>query len=314
MRAFDQKLVLRANELFHDAEGIAYDNAHPEIFITERDRWYRAFQSFLPKYHQKYCIDIGAGTGFVGEVLLPFLSENESLLCADISDEMLTIAKRRLGSLSHGVHVRTLKMNDEYIALPDASVDVVTLNSVLHHIPSSSLLLSEVFRVLKPEGILFIGHEPNNLFHKQKLLRLQETIFHHCTPKRIAALMLKTLHVYHLFVPKEELKQDMILQHVNVHLLREQFITEPLSRSALSAIVDIHSPSAGGVWLERGFDPQHLLDPWAERCEILSVETYNFFPKIKKLPHFISAYNRLLHILFPSHGSTFFIIAWRKER
>src|SRR5208282_6419691 len=41
-------------------------------------------------------------------------------------------------------------------ALPAASFDVVTLTDVIEHVPQPSGLLSEIYRVLRPGGVLLI--------------------------------------------------------------------------------------------------------------------------------------------------------------
>lgn len=43
----------------------------------------------------------------------------------------------------------------EQIPLPDASVDVVLFNQVLEHVVDPDLSLQEIFRVLKPNGVMF---------------------------------------------------------------------------------------------------------------------------------------------------------------
>ncbi|MHA1788791.1 MAG: methyltransferase domain-containing protein [Candidatus Helarchaeota archaeon] len=49
--------------------------------------------------------------------------------------------------------------------------EVITLNSVLHHIPDVDKFLSEVEELLVKDGLLIIAHEPNKLFYTNLILR-----------------------------------------------------------------------------------------------------------------------------------------------
>ena len=54
------------------------------------------------------------------------------------------------------------------IPLPTSSFDVVIAGEVLEHLPYPGITISEVSRILKPEG-LFIGSVPNSYHLKNRL-------------------------------------------------------------------------------------------------------------------------------------------------
>ena len=53
----------------------------------------------------------------------------------------------------------------EAIPLPDASVDVVLCHQTLHHIVDQATALTEVFRVLKPGGVLLLAESTRAYIH-----------------------------------------------------------------------------------------------------------------------------------------------------
>ncbi len=299
-------LVLRVNELFHDMEGAAYGDVHPEIFESEQRRWERLLDVHVGSHTTSMrCVDIGCGTGFVSELLLARLRSGDSLTCADISETMLNICREKFSGNQTGVVVETLKLKNESISLPDASADVIAMNSVLHHVPDSRRLLAEIVRVLKPGGILMIGHEPNARFWRSRAMRFQYRTAHALVPKRLAATILKKIGLYGNAVKP---KPDAFLDELNARLLAEGTITTPLTRTDLSPLIDVHSPTAGGFRYDEGFDPYALLDGLP--METMHVETYNHLSKMSDTP-FLHPYVRLLGMLLPRHGATFFLAAKR---
>ena len=301
-----RRLVLRVNELFHDLEGREYDAIHPEIFEREKERWVRLLKEVMPMLPSpKTTLDLGAGTGFVGSLLRRHLKHGDTMICADISQEMLKCCEKTFGNATEGFALRTFKLHDEHLDLPDASVDLVTLNSVLHHIPDSTRLLGEIVRVLKPGSIVMIGHEPNTLFFRSRLLVALSRILHHATPKRIAALLLKSFGLYDRLVTEKH-AVDGQLDRLNKTLIQEGLIAVPLARPEVSALIDVHSPTAGGLRRDEGFDPVHLFDRWPV-MHPKNLDTYAYVPKGSG--GIIGAYDALLHVLAPTRGGTFFLIA-----
>lgn len=99
-------------------------------------------------------LEIGVGNG----AHLP-LYKAHKVTGIDTSANMLAIAgKRKTGS------VELLQMNGEALAFPDNYFDYVVLSHVIAVVDDPEKLLSEAFRVLKPDGRIFILNHftPNN--------------------------------------------------------------------------------------------------------------------------------------------------------
>ena len=98
----------------------------------------------------KKLLDVGCGTGNI----LMKLNSNEdlSLYGLDISEKMIQIAKKNLGSRAE------LKVGDsEYMPWEDDSFDVIVCNASFHHYPNPKKVLAEMKRMLKSNGTLIIG-------------------------------------------------------------------------------------------------------------------------------------------------------------
>lgn len=71
------------------------------------------------------------------------------------------IARRQLKKL--GCNKRILHYNGKKLPFKNSTFDIVTANDVWEHVDDPRLMLKEIYRVLKKDGILFI-HNPNKLW------------------------------------------------------------------------------------------------------------------------------------------------------
>ena len=91
--------------------------------------------------------DIGAGTGYVSEVFSPGA---RSVIGIDFSKEMLLQANKKLSILASVGEMKELPLKSR-------SVDRVLGNMILHHAADPGSVVSEMTRVLKPDGLLLIS-------------------------------------------------------------------------------------------------------------------------------------------------------------
>lgn len=310
MTNYTDSQIERINEVFHDIDADQYAGIHPEIFTEEAKRWQAVFTKFLPNSAPIVIGDIGCGTGFIGLQLQEFFKTHTVdasgilLDCLDISQKMLDQCQENLHNVSFNTAYKKLDSGD--LGLRNDSYDVLILNSVLHHIPNAPAALQQLVDALKPGGVLYIGHEPNRRFAQSTFLRWQYYFLQHMRPKPLAARLLRLLGLYGKVVVQQA---DPRLERINNVLLQKGVITAPLATHELSALVDIHSFSAGGMHINRGFDPTCLFKDQLGAMENLQVETYNHFGKLTgKLP-LLKPYHALLKKLLPYNGATFFVVA-----
>jgi len=95
-------------------------------------------------------LDVGAGTGFLTEGAAKIARK---VIALDFSEAMMSEARAKLGQGNIEFKIG----NVEQIPLPNASVDAVIGNMVLHHCPSPEVAVREIVRVLVPGGRLVLS-------------------------------------------------------------------------------------------------------------------------------------------------------------
>lgn len=296
-----EKLVQRLNEIFHDLTAELYQASHPEIFEQEKSRWIRICKPFFDSTSSNTVVDLGTGTGFVPLTIAKFLRANDSFICSDISSGILDVAERNLKRLQLKCQFQFVKIDNKIpLELPFAtnSVNIVTLNSVLHHINDINHFSHEIDRILKPAGIIFIGHEPNQNFKENKFLKYNfyvmnkfDVIFKKLT-KKIATFIRSNKN------KKNILNKDHISNQINKQLLEENLIKKPLFYRDIVAFVNFGA---------KNLKPTSILPNY----DLLYIETYNhlFWVKIKNFNNrLIKWYDNFLRRKYPNHGSNFFIV------
>ncbi len=100
-------------------------------------------------------LDIGCGTGRLGEHVLKTIGKSGYLAGIDPSEHRIKIAQqkvRRFSNISFG-----LGSDRDLVNIPDNSFDAVYINAVFHHVADKSTALSHINRILKPGGRLGIS-------------------------------------------------------------------------------------------------------------------------------------------------------------
>jgi ArsR family transcriptional regulator len=135
-----------------------------EFFDRHARQWDDLARTLLPvpEYRQRLLelvpkdatvLEIGVGTGG----LLAELATRASLVIGvDHSPAMLEEARRRL--VDQGVCGVELRLGEmAHLPLPNAAVECVVANMVLHHAANPAAVLSEIRRVLTPGGVLLLA-------------------------------------------------------------------------------------------------------------------------------------------------------------
>jgi SAM-dependent methyltransferase len=103
-------------------------------------------------------LDIGCGSGVDTIFAAKMTGPTGKVIGIDIMPEMLQRAKEnlRFENLDNVTYEET---SAEKLSFPDMTFDVVISNGVFNLVPDKAKALSEVFRVLKPEGRLMIADQ-----------------------------------------------------------------------------------------------------------------------------------------------------------
>jgi SAM-dependent methyltransferase len=140
----------------------ALSEPHSKQFLTdERDRWWNDDQlqliaTRLDLANVRAAADIGCGQGHWTRLVAGLLPPGASITGVDREPEWIRIAQQRVPEL------RFIVGTAEQLPFEDHSVDLVTAQTVLIHVPDPMQVLREMARVLRPGGRLWLL-EPNNL-------------------------------------------------------------------------------------------------------------------------------------------------------
>lgn len=293
----EQDLIKEINRIFYEVEAEDYDLRHPEIMEGDREWWDNAGGKYIKSMSEEKNIsilDVGSGTGFVGDLLIKYLNKGDSFICYDLSPNMLAKASEKLMNKYPEATYRFLKGDAETLPFEDTSLDVITINAVLHHLPNYPSLLKEIDRVLKREGLLIVAHEHNLGFFKSKLFSFLATLY-----KLVGGRMKIT---------------DSICKKVNVRLKERGLIKANLTKEEVMKLVDFHSPiEQNEIFIDRqkGFLPQDILKTYFSNYELLELREYSTFfhrPFLEKNKIFLCLLKLLNSIILRNRGPLFSFI------
>ena len=121
----------------------------------QNDHFLRMIENYgntLPKDKALCVLDLGCGTGVVIRQLTKMLHSDSKFHGADISVELLSEAAR----LSDGDVIQWQHLDTGALPYEDESFDVITMHTLLSHVPDPVSVLSEARRVLKKDGRLIV--------------------------------------------------------------------------------------------------------------------------------------------------------------
>jgi len=111
-------------------------------------------------------LDIGCSAGFIADELA---ADGAQTLGVDIDEPGLERARERFGS-----RVEFINAPGDHLPLPDESLDVVVFNHIYEHVVDPDAIVSEIHRVLKPNGVVYFGlankHQIMEPHHRLPLL------------------------------------------------------------------------------------------------------------------------------------------------
>lgn len=98
-------------------------------------------------------MELGSGNALLWKSNLKRIPEDAQILLTDFSDGMLNDGRKVLGDDSKRFEFEIIDAQE--ITYPNDIFDIVIANLMLYHIPDRKKAISEISRVLKPEGTLY---------------------------------------------------------------------------------------------------------------------------------------------------------------
>jgi ubiquinone/menaquinone biosynthesis C-methylase UbiE len=127
--------------------------------------------------------DVGCGTGFFTIPMAKMVGNKGKVFAIDVQEEMIAILNEKIQKLNIR-NVETFVSTEENIPLPNESVDLAFMASVLHELDDHSTV-KEVHRFLKPQGVLAV------LEWKREETPFGPPIWEHLTPNQTREIIEK---------------------------------------------------------------------------------------------------------------------------
>ena len=305
--SFDD-FVKKANQIYFDLEPEVYNEKHPEIDKFEADRWNNLAKKYFIADKPLRILDLGSGSGFVAEHVCRNLKKEDTFVFSDVSEKMLDYCKNKFKD-KFNCKLEFKRLGGELLDFPTNSFDIVSMNSVLHHIPDTEKILEEVNRVLKFGGSLIIAHEVNKAFFENKIIFTNYKIFRVLGNKK-AFLESLFNHIGLLSFYERYFKvdkpgdYDALLDKVNKELLEQKVIYKPLSPSKMGLIMETYSSI--------GFDVDGLAN-YTANLTLVEKTTYNHLND-NPTSWILKLYDKFLSILFPNSGKSFIAIFQKSSK
>jgi ubiquinone/menaquinone biosynthesis C-methylase UbiE len=132
-------------------EAIEYDAMD---FVTVNTAFAEEASAFGPK-EQGLVLDAGTGPGRI-PVLLCQMRPQWQVIAIDLAQSMLQIASQHIQQAGLQQQIRLELVDTKNLPYQDQQFDMVVSNSLIHHLPDPLPFFSELKRVLKPNGGIFI--------------------------------------------------------------------------------------------------------------------------------------------------------------
>jgi SAM-dependent methyltransferase len=116
----------------------------------------------------EHVLDLGSGSGMYFETLLPRIP-NGSLVAGDLSFGMAQQAAK------HPFAGSTVNADAQALPFETGTFDVILANHMLYHVPDLDIAISEIHRVLKPDGCLIAA--TNSQFNMPEFDQLMRRAF-----------------------------------------------------------------------------------------------------------------------------------------
>lgn len=207
-------------------------------------------------------LDVGCGTGWFLKLLSELgWSRIEGL---DISPDMLEVARHILPGVTF--HETPIEKVTE--VLEKGGYDVLTCLGTLHHMPDLDVVVSELYSLLKPGGVMLV-HEPNEdwFYGRSGVLRFLARLCY--APLRIKNhYAIKDLRAPWQGIPESPHHADVSMDVLRNRLKRAGFIEEniffknTLMRIFEGMLFRTKLLDRGTYWLIRKLD-QAIVDPLA---------------------------------------------------
>ncbi len=157
------------NEQYKDSSNLgARANLHT-LFSTAKIPWHVWVFDHLNLQPGMTILECGCGPGWLWRSSVAHIPANCHITLTDLSDGMVAEAKAALAN-TNAAEFQFETADLQELPYADNSFDIVVANHMLYHVPDLAQGLSEIRRVLKPDGRFFAATNGSN--HMKELKQI----------------------------------------------------------------------------------------------------------------------------------------------
>lgn len=131
-----------------------YDNLNRVISFGVDVKWRKKILKMVSAKNPSTILDVATGTGDLAILLSN--TKAEKIIGLDISAGMLEVGKQKIAQKNFSNRIEMVLGDSEKIPFEDNSFDAITVAFGIRNFENLGLGLSEILRVLKPNGIFVI--------------------------------------------------------------------------------------------------------------------------------------------------------------
>ena len=132
-----------------------YDRLNHILSLSIDKIWRNRVVRAVRRLGAKEILDIATGTGDLAIAMVRKI-EGTTICGADLSPEMLAVAKQKVAKAALSDRITLMEGNAEHLPLPDMSADAVTIAFGIRNFENKENCLRELRRVLRTDGHLVI--------------------------------------------------------------------------------------------------------------------------------------------------------------
>jgi len=241
------------NLAFHSAESEIYEREHARMIADLPEKWglLLAPLKARPLASIRW-LDVGCGPGVLGGVVAAILGDGvKHAVFVDPNANMLRLCEAKAREWRFSTEfvqgcISELESKEEF--------DLITCNSVLHHVVELRDFCGTVARLLTAGGLFASCYDPRREVTFDRVLARRRALARCGRAWRVAPRAMKK--VYRRFVPSSNGEQ-IIEAEANRELMRAGAISRPLDIRSIWAVTDFHVPEQLGGF-GRGISEEEL--------------------------------------------------------
>lgn len=298
-----KQFIETTSNIYHKYEAKKYDERHfiIQLSIPYWNKILTELSTIFANKNQLKVLDFGCGTGFATErvVSSSFKNKCSNIVCYDLSPDMVEECKLKFKGEKNIEYLSNIEGFEE-LKNKNGKFDIIICNALVHHILDIEFIFKVLTDSLNPDGIVVIGHEPNNGFYTNKNLYFVTSIFR--IYKKIKGRIVRFFNSTN----SDDISNDISTLTYN-ELLEKNLIPSSFPKHIIQKLVDIHVPSSSykiQPWGELGFSKTFFEKVTNNKLQLVKQLSYNHIKDQQAYKSFFwKRVSSILEKLYPNDGA-----------